>query len=114
RSRLVFAPDGKAVAVGYETKDGRGVVELDPKTGAKIRKVAFKTVAAGATPVASPAFYTSDGKWLIMDGGEAVPIGQGASRLVGYLRVWERDTGVIRTLGDGPGDYFRTIALSPD
>jgi WD40 repeat protein len=111
----LFAPDGKALAVNYKSKTGNGIVELDSKTGVELRKTTLSTIDPTATLVASPAVYSPDGKWLVVGGGEAVPIGPNSSRLVGYLRVWERDTGKIRTLGDGSShDYFRTVALSPD
>jgi RNA polymerase sigma factor (sigma-70 family) len=114
-SKPLFSPDGKAIAVHYESKNGRGIVEFDPKTGVELRKTALSTVNPTATLVASPAVYSPDGKWLVMGGGEAVPMIQGGSHLVGYLRVWERNAGAVRTLGDGSShDYFRTVALSPD
>jgi len=32
----------------------------------------------------------------------------------GYLRIWDRRTGAVRTLGDGRLDYYRTAAISAD
>jgi len=110
----VFAPDGKSVAFGFEAKGVVGAVELDPGSGAEVRKVVFAARVPGAKPVAWPAAFSPDGRWVALAGGEAVPVGAGASELRGYVRVWDRQTGVVREVGDGPNDYVRALAVSAD
>lgn len=109
-----FTPDGKAVAFGSEPDGGAGVVEFDPRTGAELRRAEFTSRTPEAKPVASPAVYSPDGGWLVLCGGESVPVNKVQSIMRGYLRVWDRTTGAVRELGDGRNDYFRGAALSTD
>lgn len=109
----VFAPDGKAIAFGYDEKGVGGVMEIDPRSGAEIRRTPFTTRSAGAKTIASPSQYSPDGKWLVLCGGEGIPMGR-SLHMKGYLRIWDRRTGAVRTLGDGRLDYYRTAAISAD
>lgn len=109
----IFSPGGEALAFGYTGREA-GVVEIDPLSGKEVRRIALKARTPGAKPVATPVKYTPDSKWLVMGGGEAIPVRANASALRGYLRVWNRETGEVRTQGDGKNDYFRTVTLSPD
>jgi WD40 repeat protein len=111
----VYSPDGKVIAFGYEATGGvseYGVMEIDSNTRKEVRRVAVTAPTAGAKPAVTPVCYSSDGNWLIMGGGEAVPV-PGGFRCVGFVRVWDRSTGAVRTVGHNPINYLRPV-LSAD
>jgi WD40 repeat protein len=109
---FVYAPDGKALATSYDGPK-RGVVELDPATGKELRRLELKASGPGIVPIGWVSAYSPDGKWLVIAGGEGIPV-RGGLKMVGYLRVWDRVTGTVRNLGHGALDYFRVVALSRD
>jgi RNA polymerase sigma factor (sigma-70 family) len=122
-STLAFAPDGKHFASGYNKdaptpKDFCGVIEWDAATGKEHRRYDAVRITAGALPVTHSIVYTPDGKWLIVGGGEAVPVPGAVGKrttLRGYLWVFDRTTGKLeKTLLEERNDYVREIRLSPD
>jgi WD40 repeat protein len=116
---VMFTPDGKAFAVGLNPFGGNpqafgGVIEYDAASGKERSRTAVPRYTAGATPITESIAYTSDGKWMIVGGGEAVPI-NGGSSMHGYLWVFDRETGKLaRTLLEDRSDYVRVVRLSQD
>lgn len=122
---LAFTPDGKTIAGGYHATHSdsknvggfHGVIEWDVAIGKELARLNTPRITPGATPITHTLAYTTDGKRLIVGGGEADPIpGGGGCMCIGYLWVFDRKTGEVeRTLiGHRPTDYVRLIALSAD
>jgi RNA polymerase sigma factor (sigma-70 family) len=119
---LTFTPDGKFVAGGNNNskvgpKDFSGVIEWDVATGKEHKRYDAVRITPGAFPITHSIAYTPDGKWLIVGGGEAVPVAGAANTtmLHGYLWVFDRDTGKLaKTLIEDRNDYVRRVQLSPD
>jgi WD40 repeat protein len=121
-SSLTFTPDGKALAGGYNNpltgpNDFSGVIEWELATGKERKRYDAVRITPGALPITHAIEYTRDGKWLIVGGGEAVPVPgfPGATSLYGYLWLFDRETGKVgKTLVDRRHGYVRRLLLSPD
>jgi RNA polymerase sigma factor (sigma-70 family) len=119
---LTFTPDGKHVAGGYNNrqigpKDFSGVIEWDVMTGKEHKRYDAVRITPGAFPITHSMAYTRDGKWLIVGGGEAVPVPgvPNSTNLHGYLWVIDRATGKLeKTLLENRHDYVRKVELSPN
>ena len=122
---IAFSPDGKTVAGAYHAAHKKnpdpvgfhGVIEWDAATGKELKRFDTPRITGGALPVAHAIAYTTDGKKMILGGGEAVPIpgGMGSTMLYGYLWVIDRKSGEVeQTLVANRSDYIRTLAMSPD
>ena len=93
------------------------MIEWDITTGKEHKRYDAVRVTPGAFPITHSIAYTRDGKWIIVAGGEAVPVPGVANTtmLHGYLWVIDRSTGKLEmTLLEDRNDYVRRVHLSPD
>ncbi len=117
---VTFSPDGKTVAGAYAAGSGaadkfHGVIEWDVESGKEVKRIDAPRITDGASPVLLKVAYTSNGKQIVLAGGEAVPVGNGCN-CIGYLWVLDRKTGTVeKTLIDNArSDYVRQMTFSAD
>lgn len=121
---IAFSPDGKTVAGGYHATHAdpkdlagfHGVIEWDVATGKEAKRVAIPRAKPGDSPVTHSVGYTKDGKKLIVSGGAAEPTGGGGCFCVGYLWVFDRESGEVEhtLIANNRSDYVRQFTLSAD
>lgn len=111
--RPLFSPDFRRIVAGYETENEKGVAEFDTASGKELRRSAFPRQKAGTEAEAWPVSYSPDGRLIFLAGGDTAT-GALPKRKNGHVRIWDRETGSFRSVGDGKHDYFRGLALSRD
>lgn len=116
---FAFAPDGKAIGVGYYTAEAGkavgGIVEFDPATGKELRRCSYKPRDEIGSPRINRIVYAPDGKRVIIVGGTGIPAGGNSIRIVGAVHYWNREgPRVDNTWVEGDSGEFTAGLFSGD